>query len=345
MNDEQNNIQNEIKRLEEEKKLIQEKKKKISGSIKVTKVIKEGVLFSLAVIFTFVMITAILLTLNGVDEVYRAGGDDEIAVLHVSGTIASGVSDTYNHSMFLEQLEATFKDEKVKAVIIQMDTPGGGVIESEQIYEKINSLKEEYNKPYVSYMNSMAASGGYYISANADKIVANKHTITGSIGVIMSSLNMGELFDEYGIKMEVIKSGKHKDIMSSYREMTSEEREILQSLIDEMYGYFVDIIVDGRGMPRKEVIEIADGRVYSAKQAKELNLIDEIGTLDDAITIAEELAGIKDTTVRKYYQTIPIFARMSMLLQRNKLDSLELNLLNELNSKKGFRYELIGLTN
>lgn len=293
-----------------------------------------GGLVTCFLLFFAAMLVFSLMT--GVTEVYRSGSKDKVSVLHVNGTIMSGSGGSYNHGMFMSQLEEVFSDSSVKAVVIQMDTPGGGVIESEEIYKKINDLKSEYNKPYVSYMNSMAASGGYYISANADKIVANKNTLTGSIGVIMSSLNIGELLEDYGVKMEVIKSGKHKDIMSAYREMTDEEREILQSFIDESYGYFVDIVAEGRDIPKDEVITIADGRVYSAKQALKLNLVDEIGDLDAAIAVSEGLANIENATVVEYWQTPPLLSSLGALTGVEKPFA-------EIDGSKGLKINIQGL--
>jgi protease-4 len=228
-------------------------------------------------------------------ENYRVGLGQTIAILRVKGVIQDTgdlipvSTESYNHRSFLKQLEDAFENPEIKAIVLAVNSPGGGVYESDEIYQKITKLKEKYSKPLVVYMENMAASGGYYISVPADKIVANRYTITGSIGVIMATYNLSELADKIGIEEVVIKSGKNKDIMSPMRDMTKEERQILQGMIDEYYGYFVDVVAEGRNMEREKVIEIADGRIYTATQAKSLGLVDELGDLDKAIATAGEM--------------------------------------------------------
>jgi protease IV len=151
-------------------------------------------------------------------------------------------------------------------------------------------------------MGDVAASGGYYISTAADRIVAYETTLTGSLGVIIPLNNFAEAADKYGIKQVVIKSGKYKDMGSAFREMKPDEREIFQSIVDEEYSEFVDVISEGRGIPEARVREIADGRVYSGIQAKKLGLVDSFGGLDEASATAGNLAGTSDTTVVRYVQ-------------------------------------------
>ncbi|MDQ0339770.1 protease-4 [Caldalkalibacillus uzonensis] len=240
------------------------------------------------------------------EEVYQYGGLDRIALLEVEGVIMDQTPGTfftsvnYNHRLFLKQLKHAFEDETVAAVVMRVNSPGGGVVESDEIFHTVRELKEEYDKPFVVYMGNTAASGGYYISAAADKIVANRNTITGSIGVIISTYNIHELAENWGIKEESITSGPYKDILSPMKEVTDGERAILQSLVDEMYDNFVDVIIEGRGMERNKVLQLADGRIYSGQQAKELGLVDELGFLDDAIDHAAEMAGIENPTVISY---------------------------------------------
>ncbi|MFB1098075.1 signal peptide peptidase SppA [Terribacillus sp. JSM ZJ617] len=232
---------------------------------------------------------------------------NRIAVLKVEGTIqdtgeeASLLgSGTYNHAAFLEQLEQAGMDDTVGGVIIEVNSPGGGVVESAEIHDKVVEIQEEYGKPVYVSMGNTAASGGYYLAASANKIVAHPATLTGSIGVIMSSLNYAELADKIGIKEEVIKSAEHKDIMSGARDMTDEERDILQSIIDDMYADFVQVIVDGRGMPEDKVRELGDGRVYSGKQAMENGLVDDLGDLEDTIAMMKEEQGLENAEVFEY---------------------------------------------
>jgi protease-4 len=151
-------------------------------------------------------------------------------------------------------------------------------------------------------MDETAASGGYYIATAADSIVANETTLTGSLGVIFSYLNYGEAADRLGLQEEVIKSGEFKDIGSPTREPTEEEREILQDLVMESYDGFVEVIVEGRGLPEDRVRELADGRIYSGLQARELGLVDELGNLDAAARVSRELADVEEATVVRYTQ-------------------------------------------
>ncbi|HHW61750.1 MAG TPA: signal peptide peptidase SppA [Syntrophomonadaceae bacterium] len=236
-------------------------------------------------------------------ETYQEGMGKTIAILSVEGIIQDQAdpflssTSSYNHQVFLKQLEEAFINPEIKAIVLAVDSPGGGVFESDEIYQDIVSLKKKYQKPLIVSMGSMAASGGYYISAPADKIFAHRNTITGSIGVIMSTINYHELTDKLGIRDETFKSGDNKDLLNPMRDITEEERQIMQGIIDESYQYFVDVVAEGRDMKRQEVIKIADGRIYTARQAKELGLIDGIGTLDDAIKEAARMINEKDPHV------------------------------------------------
>ncbi|MER2191076.1 MAG: signal peptide peptidase SppA [Solibacillus sp.] len=214
---------------------------------------------------------------------------NRIAHLTVSGAIQDlGEGDIwtpveYNHQGFLDQIEAIRKDDTVKAVVLSVDSPGGGVIESAEIHSKLVELKEERQIPIYVSMGSMAASGGYYISAPADKIFAQKETITGSIGVIMQSFNYEKLAENIGIEFETIKSGTHKDMLGGARATTEAELAMVQEMIDEMYEDFVDVIEQGRGMTEAEVKKVADGRILGGTQALNAGLVDVIG--NEAATI------------------------------------------------------------
>jgi protease IV len=230
-----------------------------------------------------------------------------IAVLEVDGVIqdvntATSIFESagYNHEVFMEQLKTVQEDDSVKAVILKVNSPGGGVVESAQIHEKLVEIQEESKKPVYVSMGSMAASGGYYIAAPAEKIFASKETLTGSLGVIMQSINYSELAEKYGVDFVTIKSGPHKDIMSPTREMTEEEREILQSMVNNSYEGFVDVIAQGRGMSEEEVKNIADGRVYDGIQAKENNLIDDFGYIEDVIAQMKKDLKLEDAQVIEY---------------------------------------------
>ncbi|MFJ7829147.1 signal peptide peptidase SppA [Peribacillus sp. NPDC097206] len=228
-----------------------------------------------------------------------------IAVLDVEGTIQDTgeasllSSETYNHRDFMDKLQMAEENDNIKGIILRVNSPGGGVVESAEIYDKILDIKKVKKPVYVS-MGSMAASGGYYISAPADKIFASPETMTGSLGVIMQGYNYEKLAEKYGVEFETIKSGTYKDIMSPTREMTNDERKILQNMIDNSYDQFVKIIANGRGMSEKEVRKIADGRIYDGRQAKEVHLIDDFGHLDDVIAAMKNDIGQKNAQVIRY---------------------------------------------
>lgn len=251
-------------------------------------------------------------------------GDDYtnvIAVFDVEGTIQDTgetsllSSTTYNHRAFMDKLKMAEENDDIKGIILRVNSPGGGVVESAEIHEKILDIKKVKKPVYVS-MGSMAASGGYYISAPADKIYASPETMTGSLGVIMQGYNYEKLAKKYGVEFQTIKSGPHKDIMSPTREMTGEEREILQDMIDNSYDQFVKIIADGRGMTEKEVREIADGRIYDGRQAKENHLIDDFGHLDDVIAAMKTDIGKKDAQVIRYTDEAGFGSLFSMGAQK-----------------------------
>jgi protease-4 len=201
-----------------------------------------------------------------------------------------------------DALRQAAEDTSVAAVVLEINSPGGGVTASDEMHQSILDFRKNTGKPVVVSMEDTAASGGYYISTAADRIVANETTLTGSLGVIFQLNNFSEAADKYGIKQVVIKSGKYKDIGNAFREMKPEEREIFQSIVDDSYSEFVDVISEGRDIPKDRVREIADGRVYSGSQAKELGLVDAFGGLDEASALAGKLAGTTDTIVVRYVQ-------------------------------------------
>ena len=244
-------------------------------------------------------------------EKYVSGdGPDKVAVLPVVGTISTAGPTSVGSAAatpetLRDQLRQAEEDGRVKAVVLEVDSPGGGVVPTDEMYRSIQEFKETTGLPVVISMSQTAASGGYYIATAADRIVANESTLTGSLGVIFSYLNFAEAAAEYGIEEEVIKSGPFKDIGSSTREPTEEELEILQSYVDESYDGFVEVIVEGRGLPEEEVRELADGRVYSGLQAESLGLVDELGDLERAAEVSAELAGLDDATVVRYQRRAP----------------------------------------
>jgi protease IV len=247
----------------------------------------------------------------------------KIAVLSINGVIQDTgdaesffESPLYNHQAFMEQLDYVKESDDVKAIILQVNSPGGGVVESAQIHDKIKEIQKETKKPVYVSMGSMAASGGYYVSAPADKIFASPETLTGSLGVIMQGVNYAGLAEKYGVEFTTIKSGPYKDIMSPSRPMTEDERKILQSMIDNSYEGFVKVISEGRGMSVERVKEIADGRIYDGRQAKQLKLIDGFGYLEDVIDSVRKDQKLGDATVVKYTESMGFGSFFSMSAQK-----------------------------
>jgi protease-4 len=216
----------------------------------------------------------------------------------------------------MKKLEYIKEDDTVKGIILKVNSPGGGVVESAEIHDKLIEIQKETKKPVYVSMGSMAASGGYYISAGAKKIFASEETLTGSLGVIMQGINYEGLADKYGVDFVTIKSGQYKDIMSPTRQMTEDERQILQSMIDNSYEGFVKVISEGRNMTTEQVKEIADGRIYDGRQAKELNLIDDFGYLEDVIQQMMEDEKLKDAKVVRYTDAIGFGSLLNLKVQK-----------------------------
>jgi len=210
------------------------------------------------------------------------------------------VGDIESSENIVDQLEHMRRDPSVHAVVLRLDSPGGGVAASQEIYDAVQRLRKD-DKPVVASMGGVAASGAYYIACGADSIVANPGTLTGSIGVIMSFPNTEELFRKVGVRFEVVKTGKFKDIGSLSRPMTPEERQLLQGVLSNVYEQFVSAISEGRDLERNEILPYADGRIFSGSQALDYGFVDRLGDLDDAIRLAGGLAGIagRPVVVRK----------------------------------------------
>jgi protease-4 len=209
---------------------------------------------------------------------------DKIAIVEIKGVISQS-------SGIIEEIHQYQEDEGVKAIILRIDSPGGGVGPSQEIHQEI--LRAKLKKKVVTSMGSVAASGGYYIACASDLIVANPGTITGSIGVLMEFTNIEELFKKIGIKGVVLKSGEHKDIGSPFREMTPEEMRMMQEVVDNIHQQFIQAVAMGRKMDQAKVMEIADGRILSGEQAKQIGLVDQLGNLQDAIDITAKMVGIE----------------------------------------------------
>jgi protease-4 len=231
-----------------------------------------------------------LLLLNGLSALMRNGNffsvSDKVGIVTISGIITSSQE-------IVEQLDAFGKDKAIKAVVLRIDSPGGGVAPSQEIYAAVKDLKKD--KKVVASLGAIAASGGYMIACAADKIVANPGTITGSISAVMYFANAEDLLKKIGLKSSVIKSGKYKDIGSPTRKMTDDERKILQELVDDIYNQFLDVITKDRGTSPEEIKKIADGRVFSGRQAQKLKLVDFLGDGSYAVRLAGKMSGIAET--------------------------------------------------
>jgi protease-4 len=200
----------------------------------------------------------------------------------------------------IRQIQAARDDAEVKAVVIRINSPGGSAPASQEVGEELKKLRAA-GKVVVASMGDIAASGGYWIAALCDKIYANPATITGSIGIYIPYTNLEELFNKIGMHGEKIKSGPHKDMLSPERPMTKEERAIVQEMVDDLYEQFVAVVSEGRKLDPAKVRQLADGRIYTGRQAKTLGLVDEMGAMEDAVNAAAKMAGIKGKPVLREY--------------------------------------------
>lgn len=244
-----------------------------------------GLFLAIVILFLFIFIF-----LAGIGSGLLLSGDsslssgDKVAVLRVEDVIVDS-------QIYLESIESITKDENVKAVVVRIDSPGGAVGPSQEIYSELNELGKEM--PIIASIGGVGASGGYYIACAAEKIYANPGAITGSIGVIAQFASYEKLLDWAKIDVEVIKSGKYKDVGSAFREMNDADKEYIQQLIDNVYIQFKTVVASSRDLNTKQIDRVADGRIYTGEQALALNLVDELGTINDAISAAGSLGGIQ----------------------------------------------------
>lgn len=237
-------------------------------------------------------------------------GKGQIAQLDIEGMILdSGSGGGFgggNATSAQDTLKAIrrIREDKVPVVLLNINSPGGTASASQAIFDELMRLKKDNNVKIVATMGDLAASGGYYVACAADTIVANPSTLTGSIGVIMHNQNLQGLMGKVGVQNNVLKSGKHKDIMSPYRPMTAEERQILQSLIDDTYEQFLDAVSAGRKMPRAQLRPLADGRIYTGRQAHKVKLVDKLGNYSVAVDEARALGKLdKDAEPKNYSES------------------------------------------
>jgi protease IV len=259
----------------------------------------------LVVVLVVIVIPALIATAIGVAMLLGRNtssfslGGKQVALIRVEGVITSdrGSSGLFGGSSagaerIIDILEDFRKDDGVKSAVIRINSPGGSAAGSQEVYQEIQKVRKDGKKITVS-MGDVAASGGYYIASAADRIMADQATMTGSIGVIMHASDMHELYNKIGIRFDTIKTGQFKDIGSNTRPMTPQEKQLLQNLVNDVFEQFIADVSAGRKLPVADVRKIADGRIFTGRQALRLKLVDKLGSLEDALDIAAKDAGIK----------------------------------------------------
>jgi protease-4 len=256
---------------------------------------------ALGVLYFGIVFLASLLSGNKrTSSTLQVVGADKIALVKLEGLLV-----TSEHAV--EELNAYAEDSSIKAIVLRIDSPGGGVVVSQEIYNAVKNARKEGKRVVVS-MGTVAASGGYYVAAAADKIVANPGTLTGSIGVKMEFANIEKLLEKIGVRGVVVKAGEYKDVGSPFRDMSEPEKKILQDVIDDVHSQFIKAVAEGRNMQEADVRAIADGRIFTGRQALDLKLVDQLGDLTDSIKVAGDLVGIKGKPrVIEKRKTIPFF--------------------------------------
>ncbi len=297
-----------------------------------------------AVACSFILIGSFLgiSLIAGSGSTSSVGFGDAIAIVHVDGVITSGDNSTGTFGaisgIVIDDLESAANDPTIKAIVIRVDSPGGTVTGATQIYEVIKQI----DKPLVVSMASVAASGGYYISAPADFIFARADTLTGSIGVISTFINAKQLLDDIGVEAFVMASGPNKDFGSLWSDLTPEQEEIWQGIMDELFEDFVAAVAGGRGLAGEELMAVTDGRVFSGRQATRNGLVDEIGNLQDAIAKAAELGGVTGEPRIVEYTHSPrisdFLLGMSNRLQASQADEIMELVWNLTTPKIEYRY-------
>jgi protease-4 len=252
---------------------------------------------------------------------------DRIGVITIDGTIT-------DPEPIVTQLVEFKKDKAIKAIILRVNSPGGGVAPSQEIYREVR--RTAATKPVIASMGSVAASGGYYVACAANKIVANPGTLTGSIGVLMEFVQLEDLFQKIGVGFEVLKSGEFKDIGSPYRKVSERDKELLNSLILDIQKQFVEAVAQGRNLPVEKVREIADGRIFSGAQSKQLGLVDQLGNFQDALDLAKKMSNIKGEVTLVYPKKTR--ARLWDFLFRDASEALYRSLRSILGARIEYRW-------
>jgi protease IV len=257
-----------------------------------------------------------------------SSGAGKVAVIPLDGVIAHGVAGSLGEDLvddFKRALEQAARDPEVKAIVVSVDSPGGEITASDVLYNSLGRFSRV--KPSVVYFNSIGASGAYYTACGASYIMCNATTFTGSIGVIISTLNYRDLFGKVGLESVVFKSGKFKDMLNGAREMTADEQTYVQSLVMQSYDRFVGIVAKARGLDETELRNgVADGRILSGEDALEAKLVNELGYIEDAYRKAGELAGLERPSVVRYDRVVT-FASLMRLLGESKAPEIKLDML------------------
>jgi protease-4 len=244
------------------------------------------------------------------EKVISGYGRDKVLLLDISGAILEGphrilglLKGVTAPARVKEELEKAAKDDRIKAVVVKINSPGGTVAAADVIFHELQAFKAERGVPVVVCLEGLATSGGYYVAQAGDVIVAYPTCITGSIGVLAMKLNLRGLMDKVGVDEDLVKTGRWKDFWSPFRPATPQEKEMMQQVIDSFYQRFVNVVAEGRRLSLKETLKVADGRIFTAAQAKDLKLVDQLGYLDDALGLAKSRAGLpKEAKVVRYHR-------------------------------------------
>lgn len=247
-------------------------------------------------------------------------GQPKVVQVPLKGFMTTGAmgDETASAEMFQDRLEKAREDDDVRAILLNVNSGGGGVTAADIMHQEVLEYREATGQPVVACFNDVAASGAYYVAAGCSKIMAHPTTVTGSIGVMIAMYDATELMDKLGVESDPVVSGKFKDMGSPFVDQSKEEdeaeREIFQNLVDDMYARFVDVVAEGRGMKADKVEEVADGRVFTSQKAKELGLIDSIGYHDDAVERLKKMAGLEEVHLVRYKRVMSvsdIFGRLA----------------------------------
>jgi len=266
---------------------------------------RSDLILGLSIVFITIFLIMLLITFISQKQRFEGvsitSGGNNIAVIELNGIM-------YDSKRVVRQFKRFGENKSIKAIVFRINSPGGVIVVAQEIFEEVRRVRDS-GKPIVASLASVAASGGYYVACAADTIIANPGTTTGSIGVIAEIVNVREALEKIGIKVEVIKSGRFKDTGSPYRDMTQAEKSYLQSWINDAYIQFVDVVARERNLSRKRVMQLADGRVFTGKQAKKYGLVDLLGDYDLAINVAAKMAGItgKPNIIKERQSRVTLF--------------------------------------